>query len=110
MSTSQVEHPKVVFRAEWLAARKELLIEEKELTRRRDALNAKRRELPWVKVENYVFDGPRGNETLADLFDGRNQLIVYHFMLVRNGTKAAPAARSTWITRTVPWCTSRSAT
>jgi predicted dithiol-disulfide oxidoreductase (DUF899 family) len=91
MSTSQVEHPKVVSRAEWLAARKELLIEEKELTRRRDALNAKRRELPWVKVENYVFDGPRGNETLADLFDGRNQLIVYHFMFGPEWDEGCPS-------------------
>jgi predicted dithiol-disulfide oxidoreductase (DUF899 family) len=91
MSTSQVEHPKVVSRAEWLAARKELLIEEKGLTRRRDALNAQRRELPWVKVENYVFDGPRGNETLADLFDGRNQLIVYHFMFGPEWDEGCPS-------------------
>ena len=57
------------------------MLKEKELTRLRDQLSAERRKLPWVKVEkNYVFDGPNGKETLADLFDGRSQLIVYHFM------------------------------
>ena len=75
------KHPKVVSRAEWLEARKKLLAQEKELTRARDALSAKRRELPWVKVEKeYVFDTPNGKKTLAGLFDGRSQLIVYHFM------------------------------
>jgi predicted dithiol-disulfide oxidoreductase (DUF899 family) len=73
---------RIVSREEWLAARKELLGKEKELTRLRDALSAERRELPWVKVEKaYVFDGPDGKETLADLFGGKSQLIVYHFML-----------------------------
>lgn len=73
-------HP-VVSREEWLAARKALLVEEKELTRMRDRLNAARRALPWVKVEkDYVFDGPRGRESLSDLFAGRRQLIVKHFM------------------------------
>src|SRR5271166_373308 len=71
----------VVSRDEWLAARKELLRKEKEFTRLRDALSAERRALPWVKVEkNYVFDGPDGKVSLADLFDGRSQLIVKHFM------------------------------
>ena len=71
----------IVSREEWLAARKELLRKEKEFTRLRDALSAERRALPWVKVEkNYVFDGPDGNVTLADLFDGRSQLVVKHFM------------------------------
>jgi predicted dithiol-disulfide oxidoreductase (DUF899 family) len=73
---------KIVSRDEWLAARKELLGKEKELTRLRDALSAERRKLPWVRVEKqYVFDGPNGKETLADLFGGKSQLIVYHFML-----------------------------
>jgi predicted dithiol-disulfide oxidoreductase (DUF899 family) len=73
-------HP-VVSRAVWLAARKALLAKEKALTRRRDELNRERRELPWVKVEkDYVFDGPNGKATLADLFGDRNQLVVYHFM------------------------------
>jgi predicted dithiol-disulfide oxidoreductase (DUF899 family) len=73
--------PRIVSRDEWLAARKELLAEEKEFTRRRDALNAARRELPMVEVtEPYEFDGPDGRVTLPDLFEGRHQLIVYHFM------------------------------
>ena len=81
MTTNNLENPKVVSRAEWLVARTELLAREKELTRQRDALNAERRKLPWVRVEKeYVFDGPRGEETLADLFDGKSQLVVYHFM------------------------------
>jgi predicted dithiol-disulfide oxidoreductase (DUF899 family) len=73
-------HP-VVTHDKWIAARKELLAEEKEFTRARDELSRKRRELPWEQVEKeYVFEGPDGPETLADLFDGRSQLIVYHFM------------------------------
>lgn len=71
----------VVSPEEWLAARKQFLAKEKEFTRLRDQLSAERRALPWIKVEkNYVFDGPNGKESLADLFDGRSQLIVYHFM------------------------------
>ena len=73
---------RIVTRDEWLAARKQHLRKEKELTRLRDRLSAERRALPWVKVEkNYVFDTPEGKKTLADLFDGRSQLIVQHFML-----------------------------
>jgi predicted dithiol-disulfide oxidoreductase (DUF899 family) len=65
-----------------LAARKALLAKEKELTRLRDRLSAERRELPWAKIEKqYFFDGPNGKETLADLFEGRSQLIVKHFMM-----------------------------
>jgi predicted dithiol-disulfide oxidoreductase (DUF899 family) len=71
----------IVTRDEWTAARKELLNKEKELTRLTDQLNAERRNLPWVKVEkSYIFDTPEGRKTLAELFDGRSQLIVYHFM------------------------------
>lgn len=71
----------IVSSEEWLAARKELLKKEKQFTRLRDKLSAQRRELPWVKVEKpYIFDGPEGKETLADLFEGKRQLIVYHFM------------------------------
>ncbi len=71
----------IVAREEWVAARKELLKREKEFTRLRDRLSAERRQLPWTKVEKaYVFDGPKGKETLADLFDGRSQLMIYHFM------------------------------
>ena len=66
---------------EWLEARKALLAREKEFTRLRDQLTHQRRDLPWEAVEKeYVFDGPEGKETLADLFDGRSQLLVYHFM------------------------------
>jgi predicted dithiol-disulfide oxidoreductase (DUF899 family) len=73
---------RAVSREEWLEARKALLAKEKELTRLRDDISAQRRELPWVEVEkNYVFDAPEGKVTLADLFDGRSQLAVYHFML-----------------------------
>jgi predicted dithiol-disulfide oxidoreductase (DUF899 family) len=72
---------KVATREEWLAARVELLEEEKELTRRSDELAQRRRELPWVRVDKeYVFDTNEGAKTLAELFDGRSQLIVYHFM------------------------------
>ena len=73
---------RVVSREEWLKARTALLAQEKEITRLRDKLSAARRELPWVKVEKrYVFDAPEGKVALADLFDGRSQLAVYHFML-----------------------------
>jgi predicted dithiol-disulfide oxidoreductase (DUF899 family) len=66
---------------EWQAARDELLAEEKELTRRNDELTAKRRELPWVPVEKeYSFETTRGTKSLAELFDGRSQLLIYHFM------------------------------
>ncbi len=76
-----MQHNRIVSRDEWLAARKQHLRKEKELTRLRDRLSAERRALPWVKVEKtYVFDGPNGKATLADLFDGRSQLIVQHFM------------------------------
>jgi predicted dithiol-disulfide oxidoreductase (DUF899 family) len=73
---------RVVSTDEWLAARKQLLAKEKEFTRARDALNAERRKLPWVKVEKeYVFDTPQGRKPLAELFEGRSQLIVNHFMM-----------------------------
>lgn len=74
------KHP-VVSRAKWLAARKRLLTKEKTFTRQRDALARARRALPWVRIDTpYSFDGVRGRETLADLFQGRSQLAVYHFM------------------------------
>ena len=72
---------RVVSEDEWVGARRRLLDKEKEFLRLRDQLSAERRELPWVRVEKqYVFEGPAGKETLADLFAGRSQLIVYHFM------------------------------
>jgi predicted dithiol-disulfide oxidoreductase (DUF899 family) len=77
---------------EWQTEREVLLAEEKELTRRGDELTRKRRELPWVPVEkNYTFETERGTETLADLFDDRSQLVVYHFMF---GRHTRPDARS----------------
>ncbi len=80
-TANQARHD-VVSKEEWLKARLELLAAEKEFTRRRDELSRRRRELPWEKVEkNYVFEGSNGPETLADLFAGRSQLIIYHFML-----------------------------
>jgi predicted dithiol-disulfide oxidoreductase (DUF899 family) len=76
-----VSLPKIATREEWLTARKQLLAKEKELTRARDALNVERRNLPMVEVDkDYVFDGPDGKVHLIDLFDGRAQLIIYHFM------------------------------
>jgi len=76
-----LEHA-IVSREEWVKTRKELLKKEKEFTRQRDELSRQRRALPWVKVEKpYVFDAPHGKKTFADLFDGRSQLIIYHFML-----------------------------
>jgi predicted dithiol-disulfide oxidoreductase (DUF899 family) len=75
-----MEH-RIVSRDEWLAEHRQHLTKEKEHTRQRDRLSAERRELPWVEVEKtYAFDGPNGKQTLADLFDGRSQLIVQHFM------------------------------
>jgi predicted dithiol-disulfide oxidoreductase (DUF899 family) len=74
-------HP-VVSHEAWIEARKQHLAKEKEFNRRRDELSAERRELPWERVEKpYIFEGPSGRETLADLFAGRSQLVVYHFML-----------------------------
>ena len=71
----------IVSHEEWLAARKRHLSKEKEFTRLRDELSRERRELPWVRVEkNYVFDTLGGKQTLSDLFEGRSQLVVYHFM------------------------------
>lgn len=76
-----MEPHRIASREEWLAARKALLAKEKAFTRTRDALAEERRALPWVRIDkDYVFDGPDGQVSLADLFDGRSQLIVYHFM------------------------------
>jgi predicted dithiol-disulfide oxidoreductase (DUF899 family) len=77
----QMDISRIVSRPEWLAARKELLIEEKAFTRQRDALSARRRELPMVRIDKtYIFDVPNGPTGLPELFDGRPQLILYHFM------------------------------
>src|ERR1700687_3326883 len=82
----------IVSQDEWLAARKALLAKEKEFSKARDQLSAARRALPWVKVEkNYVFDGPAGKETLADLFGANSQLLVYHFMLGPGWVQGCPS-------------------
>lgn len=81
----------VVSREEWLTARKALLVREKEATRLRDRLNAERLALPWVRVEKpYAFDTPVGRKTLGELFDGRSQLMVYHFMLAPGQEAGCP--------------------
>ena len=81
MPTNTIPHPPIVSRDQWLAERKKLLAHEKELTKHYDRINAERRRLPMVKIEkDYVFDGPNGKQSLKDLFEGRRQLIVYHFM------------------------------
>jgi predicted dithiol-disulfide oxidoreductase (DUF899 family) len=81
MATMGMAAAKVVTRDEWREARKALLVKEKEVTRQSDELARLRRELPWVKVDKpYVFDAPTGKKSLADLFGGRSQLLVYHFM------------------------------
>jgi predicted dithiol-disulfide oxidoreductase (DUF899 family) len=91
-ATSEGLKGKVVSNQEWLAARKEFLKKEKEFTHLRDELSRLRRELPWEKVEKeYVFEGPNGRETLADLFDGRNQLVIYHFMLGPGWKEGCPS-------------------
>lgn len=83
---------KIVSQDEWLVARKAHLAKEKELTRLRDQLSAERQELPWVKVEKeYVFDDPDGKATLADLFAGRSQLLVYHFMFGPDWGQGCPS-------------------
>src|SRR6266566_7343746 len=75
---SEMNRSRIVSPQEWEAARQQLLVKEKELTRARDALAAKRRRMPWLAVEKkYEFDGPEGKASLLDLFDGRRQLIVY---------------------------------
>src|ERR1700742_5249793 len=81
MATNNISYPEVVSRAEWLQARLDLLNQEKELTRARDRLNTARRELPMVPItEKYIFESADGDKSLLDLFAGRLQLIVYHFM------------------------------
>ena len=92
MSTGTALQHAVVSREQWLEARQAFLTKEKELTRQRDEVSRLRRELPWEKVEkSYVFDGPKGKETLADLFDGRSQLIVYHFMMGPGWPEGCPS-------------------
>ena len=90
-----MQHP-VVSRNEWLAARKALLAKERAMTHALDDLRAERRQLPWVKVEKpYVFEGPEGECTLGDLFRGRGQLAVYHFMLTPGSDHVCPGCSYT---------------
>lgn len=88
--TGTKEH-RVVSPTEWLAARKALLAEEKKLTRLQDQLKRRRRDLPWTKVEKeYAFEGPNGKESLSGLFDGKSQLVVYHFMFSPEDADGCP--------------------
>ncbi|MCI0559451.1 MAG: DUF899 domain-containing protein [Nitrososphaera sp.] len=81
MTKSKIAYPSIVSPDEWLVAHKEFLAKEKEFTRQQDTLNAERRRLPMARIEKeYVFEGPNGKASLFDLFEGRRQLIVYHFM------------------------------
>jgi predicted dithiol-disulfide oxidoreductase (DUF899 family) len=92
MAEITVKNQNVVSPTEWLEARQRLLVKEKEFTHLRDQLSRQRRELPWVKVEKeYVFDSPKGKETLSELFDGRSQLIVYHFMFAPDWDEGCPS-------------------
>jgi predicted dithiol-disulfide oxidoreductase (DUF899 family) len=92
LASTEIQDHRVVSDTEWTAQRKELLQKEKEFTRLRDELSRERLQLPWVKVEkNYAFDGPRGKETLAELFDGRSQLIIYHFMFGPGWKEGCPS-------------------
>lgn len=92
MAQSTMAHPSIVSRDAWLAARIELLAKEKELTRQRDALSAARRRLPMVEIDkDYVFTGSAGPARLRELFDGRRQLLVYHFMF---DADAPPSGKS----------------
>ena len=92
MKTNAFKNSAIVSEDKWIAARRELLREEKELTRLRDRLAARRRELPWVKVDKaYTFDSPDGPVSLAELFQGRSQLAVYHFMLGPGWEEGCPS-------------------
>lgn len=87
-----MQQPRIVTRDEWVAARKALLIKEKAMTKAHDALSAERRQLPMVKVDKaYVFDAPTGRKTLAELFDGKSQLMIYHFMMGPDWAEGCPS-------------------
>jgi predicted dithiol-disulfide oxidoreductase (DUF899 family) len=89
---STIENPRVVSQEEWVKERKELLVKEKSLTRQRDALAEERKKMPWVKVDaKYEFETPSGKKGLADLFGGKNQLAIYHFMLGPDWEQGCPS-------------------
>jgi predicted dithiol-disulfide oxidoreductase (DUF899 family) len=89
---NRISEHSIVSQEKWLQLRKELLSKEKELTRLRDRLNAERRGLPWVRVEkNYVFDAPGGKVSLKELFAGRTQLVIYHFMFGPDWNEGCPS-------------------
>jgi predicted dithiol-disulfide oxidoreductase (DUF899 family) len=97
MTTETIAHPPVVSEETWLAERKKLLAHEKELTRQYDRVAAERRRLPMVKVDKeYLFDGPEGKRTLKELFEGRCQLIIYHFMFGPDWEKGCPGCTG-WV-------------
>jgi predicted dithiol-disulfide oxidoreductase (DUF899 family) len=88
---SPIQNPRVVSHGQWVTERVAFMAKEKEFTRLRDELSRQRRGLPWEKVTKpYVFDGPRGKETLAELFEGRSQLVVYHFMFAPEWEEGCP--------------------
>ena len=92
LTEERVQEHEIVSRTDWLVARKDLLKREKELTRLRDQLSSERRALPWVKIDKeYVFDAPEGKVTFADLFAGRSQLIIYHFMFHPDWKEGCPS-------------------
>ena len=92
LTNAGIQEHHVVSPNQWISARKELLQKEKEFTRLRDELSRQRRELPWEKVEKkYLFDGPNGKETLDDLFGGKSQLIIYHFMFGPGWEEGCPS-------------------
>jgi predicted dithiol-disulfide oxidoreductase (DUF899 family) len=97
MTTNKIPHPPIVSRSEWLVERKKLLANEKEFTKHYDRVNAERRLLPMVRIEkDYVFDGQNGKASLNDLFEGRRQLVVYHFMFDPAWDKGCPGCTG-WV-------------
>ncbi|QLG90794.1 DUF899 domain-containing protein [Pseudomonas yamanorum] len=101
MTTSKPALPDIVSTEQWDTALSQLLFKEKALTRAQDALNAERRRLPMVKIENdYRFDGETGQVSLLDLFDGRRQLIVYHFMFAPDWSQGCPGC--SWVVEAMP--------
>jgi predicted dithiol-disulfide oxidoreductase (DUF899 family) len=95
MTTTEIAHPPIASREEWLAKRIELLDQEKAHTKEYDRINAERRRLPMVRVDKqYVFHGPDGDKSLLDLFEGRQQLILYHFMFAPEWEKGCPGCTS----------------